>query len=250
MNAPRVSVVVPVFRNRETVGPLHARVAATLDAYGAPFEVIFVDDGCPEGSLAALRALSCADARVRVLAHERNRGQQWAVLSGLARARGEVVVVLDADLQDPPEAIPALLDAVGAGWGAAFAGRRGSYESAGRLFTSRAFKRVLSIVLGTPPDAGLFVALRRDVAERVCRMAPRRPHVVALVGASGAPMTSMPVKRQSRLFGSSSYGGVGRLGLAIDSLAFALAHRAGLGVLFGRTPPAELESLAREGSAR
>src|SRR5205814_350062 len=123
--APSVSVVVPVYRNTETLEELHRRLDAALGAAGVDFELVFVEDACPAGSLAVLRRLEAADPRVGVLALPRNVGQHAAVLRGLARARGRAVVVMDADLQDPPDAVPALLARRAQGPAAVFAGRRG-----------------------------------------------------------------------------------------------------------------------------
>lgn len=105
MAAPVVSAVVPVFRSETTLAGLHARLVAALPA---EHEVVFVDDASPDGSAEVLAELA-ADPRVRIVRHGVNRGQHAAVLSGLAEARGAAVVILDADGQDPPEAIPALL---------------------------------------------------------------------------------------------------------------------------------------------
>ena len=150
-----VSVVVPVYGNAETVGPLQARLRAVLDRAALAHETVFVDDASPDGSLAALRALAERDPAVRVLALPRNRGQHRAVLAGLRLARGRHVAIMDADLQDPPEALPALLARARDGYDAVFAGRRGHYESRGRLLTSRVFKWLLHAATGLPADAGM-----------------------------------------------------------------------------------------------
>ena len=104
-----ISVVLPVYRNAEVLAALHARLVRALEGEAAELEMIFVDDACPAGSGAVLDELARRDARVRVIRHERNQGQRLAVWHGLEAARGAIVITMDADLQDPPEAIPLLL---------------------------------------------------------------------------------------------------------------------------------------------
>ena len=154
-------------------------------------------------------------------------GQHAAALAGLARARGAWAVVLDGDLQDPPEAIPELLDAGrAAGVPVVFAGRRGRYESRARLLTSRVYKRTLALVAGVPADAGIFMALERSVVERLVALdGRRRPSLVAMVGCLRVPMISIPVERAARPSGRSSYGPLGRLRLGVRAIAWALDWR-------------------------
>jgi glycosyltransferase involved in cell wall biosynthesis len=226
--APDVSVVVPVFRNAETVRELRDRLARALHGSGESFEIVFVDDACPDGSAGALEELAREDARVSVLSLARNLGQHRATLAGLERTRGEWVVILDADLQDPPEAIPMLLARARAGADAVFAGRRGRYESAGRLFTSRLFKRLLARLCDLPPDAGMFVVLSRRAVTRVLSMGGRRPFVVAMIGCTGLPRVSIPVERAPRASGESAYGCWGRLRSGLRAIAWGLGYRIGL----------------------
>jgi polyisoprenyl-phosphate glycosyltransferase len=224
--ALEVSVVVPLYRTADTVGELHRRLAAALDAAGLSFEVVLVDDACPTGSGAAAHAVAERDPRVRVVSLERNRGQHAALLTGLACARGQWAVVLDGDLQDPPEAVPLLVaEGRARGAGAVFAGRRGAYESRGRLLTSRLYKRTLARLAGVPPDAGLFVAVRRPVVEQLLRMGGRRPSLVAMLGCTGASLASVPVERAPRVSGTSGYGALGRLRVGWRAVAWTLAWK-------------------------
>ena len=104
-----LSIVMPVFRNAPFLEELHRRISNVVDDAGLTAELVFVNDACPEGSADVLEAIAQSDPRVSVISLDRNVGQQNAVLQGLAVTRGKQVVVLDADLQDPPEAIPRLL---------------------------------------------------------------------------------------------------------------------------------------------
>jgi glycosyltransferase involved in cell wall biosynthesis len=243
---PELSVVVPVYRNADTLGGLHRRLRAVLEPL-APYEILFVDDGCPEGSRAVLQGLAGTDPRVAALVLDRNVGQQRAILAGLAHARGEWVVVMDADLQDPPEAIPDLLRAAGTGARAVFAGRRGEYESAGRLATSRLFKRTLHRLCGVPADAGCFVALHRSLVSRLLDLGGPRPFVVAMIGCTGLPAISVPVEREARASGTSSYSGWGRAWSGASALVWLILWRARV-IRPGRPRPRTARVSARLGA--
>jgi glycosyltransferase involved in cell wall biosynthesis len=217
---PELGIVVPVYRNAATLAALHERTARALDGRVGSWELVFVDDACPAGSGEVLRGLVARDPRLSAVFLERNLGQNRAVLVGLACARGRTLVVMDGDLQDPPEAIPRLLDALRGEIAAVFAGRRGRYESGLRLLSSRAFKRALWLLSGgrLPPDAGLFVAMRRDLAQRVLELAGPEPYVVGLIARAGLPLASIPVERSARAGGESAYDGRARLRLAWRAL--------------------------------
>lgn len=227
-----VTVIAPVYRNAATLVELHRRVAAAIEAAGFALQLVFVSDASPDASPDVLASIAAGDARVEPILLARNVGQHCAVIEGLRRARGEVVVLLDADLQDPPEAIPSLLVALQDGWDAVFAGRRGRYESLGRLATSRVFKRLLSVAAGIPADAGMFVAMKRAVADRIAASREPRPFVVAMIGCTGAHTTSIPVRRAStdRISGYSSWK---RLRTGVSALAHVAQWRRNLRVDHG-----------------
>jgi polyisoprenyl-phosphate glycosyltransferase len=229
MKAPDVSVVVPMYRTADAVPELGRRVAAAMEAAGLAYELVLVDDACPSGSGAAAGALAAHDAHVEVVFLPKNVGQHAAALAGLAHSRGRWAAVMDGDLQDPPEAVPGLIEAGRrAGVPVVFAGRRGRYESRGRLFTSRLYKRTLSRLTGVPPDAGIFVVLERPVVERVLAMKTgRRPSLVAMIGCADVPMLSVPVERAPRPAGESSYSPLGRLRLGWRAVAWAVSWKLG-----------------------
>ena len=111
---------------------------------------------------------------------------------------------MDADLQDPPEAIETLSEAAGPGTRVVFAGRRGRYESYDRLLTSRLFKRLLHLCAGVPKDAGIFMALHREVADRILQLRTSYPFIQVMVASTDLPMVSVPVER-----GAATVGGIG-----------------------------------------
>lgn len=211
---PEVGVVVPVYKNRDTLARLIDRLHGALDGAGWSHELVFVVDACPQDSADLLRTLS--DPRLRVLELRQNVGQHMAVMIGLERCRGSWVVIMDADLQDPPEAVPSL---VAAGRGESidvvFAGRRGNYQARGRLITSKIFKTLLHCLTGIPKDAGIFMALRRPALDRLLGLRTRRPFVPAMVGALEVSMVSLPVERSARATGESAYSSWARLRSAL-----------------------------------
>lgn len=127
--APDVSIVVTVLDEEATIEELYRRTLAALDPGPHTFELIFVDDGSRDGSFAVLERLHAADPRVRVVRFKRNFGQHPAMHAGFARARAEIVVTMDGDLQNAPEDIPHLIEAVEAGWDVASGRRAARHDS-------------------------------------------------------------------------------------------------------------------------
>ena len=223
-SAVEVTVVLPVYRNRITLDELHRRLTAALGAASRSYELLFVDDACPEGSGEVIADLAARDPRVRALSLPRNVGQQRAAWLGLAAARGAWVVVMDADLQDPPEAIPALLAAATPGVDAVLAAWRGDYEGSGRRLSSRTFKRLRERLSGYPRDAGMFLALHRPLVDEIVSQDVARPFLPSMVGLSGRRFLTVPVERARRP------GGVGVLaGRALLRAAQELPSSSGAG---------------------
>jgi polyisoprenyl-phosphate glycosyltransferase len=211
-------VIVPVYGNAATLRELHARLCAAI---GPDRELLFVDDASPDESLTILEALATGDRTVGVLALARNVGQNRAILAGLAYVRGSSIAMLDADLQDPPEAIPALLAALQEqGGGAVFAGRRAIYQGPLRRLSSTLFKALVHRLTGrrVPRDAGLFLAISGCAARRLLSVAGPRPYLVALLGRCGVPLRSIPVERAARREGRSAYSALARLRLGLAAV--------------------------------
>jgi glycosyltransferase involved in cell wall biosynthesis len=215
-----------VYRNRDTLAELSRRVLSSLDAARFPAGLLFVNDACPGGSLAVLEELARRDPRVSVLDLERNVGQHWAVLTGLRFVRSPYTVLMDADLQDPPEAVPVLLHALRAGQAACvFAGRRGRYQAAHRHLTSRLFKTALRAATGLPADAGIFLAMNEELRSRLIALNAPQPFVVAMIGCTRLPVLSIPVERARRPSGASAYSSWKRLRTGFAAIRLALEYR-------------------------
>jgi glycosyltransferase involved in cell wall biosynthesis len=220
-----LTVVLPVYRSREMLDELHRRVSKTLADLSDPYEIVYVDDACPDGSGAAIAALAERDVRVRAVRLERNAGQQRAVWEGLRAAGGAWTVVMDADLQDPPEAIPALLAAATPGVDAVLAAWTGRYEGAGRHTTSRLFKALRQKLTGYPREAGMFFALRRPLVDEILRVDVPHPFLPTLIGLSGRRFATVPIERAARPGGGSAYTGSARLLRAAREMAFVFRRR-------------------------
>jgi glycosyltransferase involved in cell wall biosynthesis len=220
-----LSVVVPVFRNGETLEPLYRRLdAAISDEFDVQF--VFVDDASPDASSDVLSFLATRDARVEVVRHAVNAGQHRAVLTGLRACRGEWTVIIDADLQDPPEAVPIMLDHLrSTGAEVVFGTRRGRYQGRARTITGRGFRRVLAALVDLPPGAGMFCVLEADLVRRVLALRGPEPAIVAMIGCARPRTGSVPIERSRRPVGRSAYSSAARLRSAWRAFRWAARSR-------------------------
>lgn len=197
-----------MYRNRATLGQLCERIAsAARSAWpNEQFELILVDDASPDGAWDEIKALAASHSFVRGVRLSSNSGQHMAVLHGFSLARGEWIVALDGDLQDPPEAVPEMraaldrhleLDVV-------FGGRRGLYQSAGATVTSAVYRQIILRAVGLPRDAGMFFVMRRSALQHLLLTVPNNPSIMGLIAAR-LQSKSVPVPRAYRTVGVSSY---------------------------------------------
>ncbi len=216
--APELSVIVTVLNEEGTLEELYRRTVAALG--GRAFELIFVDDGSHDGSFAALERLHAADARVRVVRFKRNFGQHPAMHAGLARARGEIVVTMDGDLQNAPEDIPELLAAVEAGADVASGRRAARHDSWGRTLPSRLINGMLRRFTGVEiSDFGCaFNAYRRSAVEPMLGSIGKQKFTKALVLSGGASVVEVDVRHAARE-GRSRYSPLRLTRLALHVLA-------------------------------
>lgn len=220
--APRVSVVIPVFDEEESLETLHRELDAALAKVTGGVEVVFVDDGSRDGSLALLRTIAAGDARVRVVELDGNQGQTAAFVAGFAAARGAITVTLDADLQNDPADIPRLLDAFdGTGADVVNGVRVRRNDSWLRRVSSRVANGVRNRVTHeSVSDVGC--SLRAMRTEQLRRIRPFRnmhrflPTLLRLEGASR--IVEIPVSHRPRRHGSSKYGIGNRLWVGIADL--------------------------------
>jgi undecaprenyl-phosphate 4-deoxy-4-formamido-L-arabinose transferase len=214
-----ISVVIPVFNEVRTLADLHQRLARTLKDTGRPWEVIFVDDGSRDGSFDVMRALHAQDpAAVRVVRFNRNYGQHAAVFAGMERARGDVVVTLDADLQNPPEEIPALLRRLEQGADVVGGTRTNRHDPWFRRVASRAVNRATSAMVGVRmTDYGCMLrAYRRSVVDQIIACQEISRFIPALANTFAASVAEVPVEHAPRRDGRSRYGLLRLLRLNMD----------------------------------
>ena len=206
---PLVSVVVPCFNEEETISEIHRRLAALADSRPRErFELLFVNDGSRDATLACLRKIATGDARVRVISLARNFGHQLAVTAGVDHARGDAVVLIDADLQDPPEVIGEMIDRWKEGYQVVYgvrSERKG--ESMFKRATAHLFYRLLGQLSDTPIplDTGDFRLMDRMVADVLRAMPERDRFIRGLVSWVGFNQFALHYKREERFAGSTKY---------------------------------------------
>ena len=217
---PALSVVVPVFDEAGLIPVLVDRLARTLDALGAEAEVILVDDGSGDGTPAAIARAHDSDPRFLGLSLSRNFGHQLAITAGLAHARGRAVVVMDGDLQDPPEAIGPLWAKLREGYDVVYAVRASRPEGPLKRLAYRLFYRLLNRLgaVEIPRDAGDFGVMSRRVVDLLNGMPERTRFVRGLRAWVGFRQTGIPVDRAPRHAGRPKFT-LGKLvGLAVDGV--------------------------------
>jgi undecaprenyl-phosphate 4-deoxy-4-formamido-L-arabinose transferase len=218
--APELTVVVTLLNEAATLDELYRRTVLALEPLGRPFELIFVDDGSTDGTFAALERLHAGDARVRAVRLKRNFGQHPAMHAGLARAKGDLVVTMDGDLQNPPEDIPLLVEALDAGYDVASGRRAARHDSWGRTLPSRLINGMLRRFTGVPiSDFGCaFNGYRRSAFEPMLGAIGRQKFTKALVLSGGASVTEVDVGHAARQ-GASRYSPLRLTRLSLHVLA-------------------------------
>lgn len=204
----RISVVVPVYNEEECLEAFYARTTQALREAHLQGEILFVNDGSGDGSSAILDRLRDKDRRVKIIEFSRNFGHQIAIKAGIDHAEGDAVVLIDADLQDPPEAIPLLVAKWREGWDVVYAVRASrAGESAFKRWTAAIYYRIIRRLSGLdlPLDAGDFRLLSRPVADAVRQIREKNPYLRGLVSWLGFRQTGVPVHREERFAGETKY---------------------------------------------
>ena len=206
---PRISVVVPVFDEESSLRPLHAQIAATLEAMRVEWEVIYVDDRSRDASLAVMLELREQDPHVRVICFRARTGQTAALAAGFDHARGEIVVTLDGDLQNDPADIPRLVAELRRGYDIVAGWRKARHDGfVLRRVPSRVANRLIAWVTGVDiHDTGCTLkAFRRELIERLPIYAEQHRFLPAMSKSSGARVAEIVVNHRPRQFGRSKYG--------------------------------------------
>jgi dolichol-phosphate mannosyltransferase len=219
-----LSVVIPCHNEEAVIDATHARLVAVLPATAMDFEIIYIDDGSRDATLPRLAAIAARDPRVRVIELARNFGQQAAMSAGIAAARGDAVVITDADLQDPPEVIPEMVRAWRSGVDVAY-GRRRSREGETwfKRTTARHFYRLFASLMPypVPVDTGDFKLIDRAVADAVARLPEKRRYLRSLVPWAGFRHEPVLYDRHARAAGTTKYSPWKLLKLAGDAVVLS-----------------------------
>jgi polyisoprenyl-phosphate glycosyltransferase len=205
---PVISVIAPIYNEKESMPELHRRIGAVMDGLGLTWELILVDDGSSDGSTEQIRALAAQDEHVRPVIFARNFGHQIAVTAGLDYARGDAVVIIDSDLQDPPEVITEMVARWREGYEVVYAVRaEREGESWFKLFTASLFYRVIFRITDVkiPLDTGDFRLMDRKVVDVMNSMREKHRFLRGMSAWVGFRQIGVPYKRASRFAGSTKY---------------------------------------------
>jgi glycosyltransferase involved in cell wall biosynthesis len=208
---PEVSVVVPLLNEQDNIGPLYEQITQTLKGkYN--YEIIFIDDGSSDNSFNILADLQKADNRMRVICFRKNFGQTSALSAGFTHAKGEIIIALDADLQNDPVDIPDMIDKLNEGFDVVSGWRKKRQDNTiTRLLPSKIANWVISWITGVKlHDYGCTLKVyRREVLEETKLYGEMHRFIPALASWSGAKIAEMPVNHRPRTAGHTKYG-IGR----------------------------------------
>jgi dolichol-phosphate mannosyltransferase len=217
---PLLSLVVPAFNEEANLADLAAEIRAAVEPLGRPWELLLVDDGSTDGTLAEMRRLAAGEPRIRVLRHRRNAGQSAALVSGFRAARGEIVVTLDADLQNDPADIPRLLAKLDEGFGVVSGVRVDRRDS----FVRRASSKIANAVRNRATDEAItdvgcsLKAYRAEFLQNLPMFSGMHRFLPTLVRWNGATVAEIPVRHRPRRHGVAKYGIGNRLFRALADL--------------------------------
>jgi len=224
---PSISIVAPAYNEQEVINEFHRRVSEILRVIGAPYELVLVNDGSSDQTLALMHALQADDPQVMVVDLSRNFGKEIALSAGLDHCSGEVVVVLDADLQDPPELIPEMLKGWREGYDVIY-GVRSDREGESWLkkATAQLFYRLIGSVsrVEIPRDTGDFRLMSRRVVRELSRLREEHRFMKGLFAWVGFPSRPLVYRRSARLAGTTKWSYWKLWNLALEGItSFTIA---------------------------
>jgi dolichol-phosphate mannosyltransferase len=206
---PFLSLFLPVLNEEPNLRPMHAKISQALDTLGKAAEVIYVDDGSTDNSLQILKEIAMEDSRVRVISLRRNYGQTAAMSAGIDAAQGEILIPMDADLQNDPRDIARLLDKLNEGYDVVSGWRKNRQDKlVSRKIPSQLANKLISWIGGVPlHDYGCSLkAYRRDVIQDVKLYGEMHRFIPIYASWAGARVTEIPVEHHARTMGKSKYG--------------------------------------------
>ena len=220
-NSPSISIIAPIFNEAANIPELYRRVKEVMDSSGETWEIVMVDDGSTDGSTESIRELRDRDERVRPVIFARNFGHQLAVTAGLDYSRGDAVVIIDADLQDPPEVILDMIDKWKEGYEVVYAVRtEREGETWFKEFTASLFYRIIYRItdVDIPMDTGDFRLLDRKVVDVMNQMRERHRFLRGMSVWVGFKQTGVEYRRAARFAGETKYPFRKMLKFATDAI--------------------------------
>lgn len=201
------SIVIPVFNSEKSVGKVVERTLAVLEDRGLGVEIILVNDGSSDGSWEVIRTLAKQDSRVCAVDLLKNYGQHTALLCGLRSSSGDLVILLDDDLQNPPEEVPLLIEKAGQGHDLVFGQFRETKHALYRRWGSLLVRAINRRIFGQPEGLVVtnFLLLHRTVVDRICAHQSIQPYMTGLALMYGANPANVVVDHQERSIGKSTY---------------------------------------------
>lgn len=221
MTQPTVSIIIPIYNEEENIPELYHRLQGVIEQLDGEAELIFIDDGSRDNSLNLMRGIYERGYRVKYISLARNFGHQIAVTAGLNNVKGEAVVVMDADLQDPPELILPMIEKWRQGYQVVYAQRLSrKKESALKRFTAYAFYRILRRLadVNIPSDTGDFCLMDREIVDILNAMPERNRYIRGLRAWVGFRQTAIPFERDPRFAGKVKYSFAKSWALAINGI--------------------------------
>lgn len=221
MSDLKLTVIVPVFNEEEVLSEFHRRLAVVMDGLAMQGEIIYVNDGSIDGSLSEMHRLMVEDARVAIVDLSRNFGKEIAMTAGLDHAHGDAVVVIDADLQDPPELISEMIEQWQSGYDVVYAQRSSrAGESAFKKSTAHVFYRLIQKLsrVQIPHDAGDFRLLSRRAVDALSGLREQHRFMKGLFAWIGYPQKAIQYERDARYGGETKWNYIGLWNFAIEGI--------------------------------
>ena len=205
---PSISVVAPAYNEQEVLGEFHRRVTEVLTKLGCAYEIVLVNDGSRDATLALMHALRERDPHITVVDLSRNFGKEIALSAGLDHTKGDVVVILDSDLQDPPELIPEMLASWRLGYDVVYGVRtQRDGETWFKKLTAKYFYRLIKKIsrVNIPTDTGDFRLMTRRAVDAVCQLREEHRFMKGLFAWIGFPSTPIFYRRDPRAAGTTTW---------------------------------------------
>jgi glycosyltransferase involved in cell wall biosynthesis len=204
----KLSIIIPLYNEQESLEPLVAAIRSAMEPVRCDYEIVFIDDGSTDGSFAALQALHRAyPGTIRVFRFSRNHGKSAALSVGIAKAAGEIIVTMDADLQDDPVAIPEMMALIGQGWDVVSGWKKTRHDPLLKKIPSKVWNVITAFVSGlTLHDFNCgFKAYRAEAAKSLDIYGERHRYLPVLAYWDGYKITEIPVPHHPRRYGASKY---------------------------------------------